>query len=117
MKLNTDKSKIMIFNFTKKHKFTTQLNINDENIEVVDNIKLLGTVISSDLKWDTNISYLTKKAWKRMLLLQNAAKFTKESSDLKSTYLTFIRPVFKQSAIVWHSSLSKKNMNDLERIP
>jgi hypothetical protein len=51
-----------------------------------------------------------------MLLLQNAAKFTKESSDLKSIYLTFIRPVLEQSAPVWHSSLSKENINDLERI-
>ena len=51
-----------------------------------------------------------------MLLLQNAAKFTKESSDLKSIYLTFIRPVLEQSAPVWHSSLSKENMNALERI-
>ena len=51
-----------------------------------------------------------------MLLLQNAAKFTKESSDLKSIYLTFIRPVLEQSAPVWHSSLSQENINDLERI-
>ena len=56
------------------------------------------------------------KAWKRMLLLQNAAKFTKESSDLKSIYLTFIRTVLEQSALVWHSSLSKESMNALERI-
>jgi hypothetical protein len=52
MLLNLKKTKSMIFNFTKKHKFTTRLNINDEHIEVVDNIKLLETVISSDLKWD-----------------------------------------------------------------
>ena len=51
-----------------------------------------------------------------MLLLQNAAKFTKESSDLKSIYLTFIRTVLEQSALVWHSSLSKESMNALERI-
>ena len=51
-----------------------------------------------------------------MLLLQNAAKFTKESSDLKSIYLTFKRPVLEQSAPVWQSSLSQENISDLERI-
>ena len=51
-----------------------------------------------------------------MLLLQNAAKFTKESSDLKSIYLTFIRPVLEQLAPVWHSSLSQENISDLEII-
>ena len=50
MILNQNKTKVMIFNFTDKYKFTTKLNLNDENLEVVKQAKLLGVIISDDLK-------------------------------------------------------------------
>ena len=46
----------MIFNFTDKYKFTTKLNLNDENLEVVKQAKL-----SDDIKWDKNTEHLVKK--------------------------------------------------------
>ena len=49
-------------------------------------------------------------------LLFKAAKFTTSKEDLKSIYVTYIRSVIEQSAVVWHSSLSKKNIKDLERV-
>ena len=51
-----------------------------------------------------------------MQLLHSAAKFTRKRTDLKSIYLTFIRPVLEQSAPVWHSSLTEENSEDLERV-
>ena len=51
-----------------------------------------------------------------MQLLNRAAKFTSNRNDLKSVYLTYIRSILEQSAVVWHSSLSAKNRRDLERV-
>ena len=51
-----------------------------------------------------------------MQLLNRAAKFTSNINDLKRVYLTYILNLLDQSAVVWHSSLSKKNERDLERI-
>ena len=116
MILNFKKTKNMVFNFTKNYQFATRMKVNSNIIETVDEIKLLGTVITNDMKWEKNTSYLTKKAWKRMQLLYNAAKFTRQRKDLKDIYTTFIRPVLEQSAPVWHSSLTKENSDDLERI-
>ena len=52
MQLNLEKTKLMLFNFSKNNQFTTFLSLEDHNIEIVDKIKLLGTTIISDLKWD-----------------------------------------------------------------
>ena len=41
MILNKKKTKVMIFNFTDKYKFTTRLQMNNENIEVVNQATLL----------------------------------------------------------------------------
>ena len=51
-----------------------------------------------------------------MQLLNAAASFTNNKKDLKDIYLTFVRSVVEQSAVVWHSSLTVKNSVDLERI-
>ena len=48
MKLNTDKTKIMIFNYTTNHQFSTRVSVNNVNIEVNEETKLLGTHIKND---------------------------------------------------------------------
>jgi hypothetical protein len=116
MRLNEKKTKNMIFNFTKKYQFTTKLNVNNVNIEIPQETKLLGTVITEKLTWDRNTEEITKKAYKRMQLLHVAANFTASKKDLKDIYFTFIRSVLEQSAAVWHSSLTNKNRSDLERV-
>ena len=116
MKLNIRKTKNMIFNFSKKYKFTTQLSVKGENIEIIKEAKLLGTYITDDLKWNRNTSEIVKKAYRRMQLLNRAASFTTSTNDLKHIYLTFVRSILEQSAVVWHSGLSGKNRKDLERV-
>ena len=116
MKLNIKKTKTMLFNFSKKYQFTTELNLKNENIEMVRETKLLGTIITDQLSWDRNTEELSKKCYKRMQLLNAAAAFTSNRAELKDIYLTYIRSIAEQSAVVWHSSLSGKNRKDLERI-
>jgi hypothetical protein len=76
MKLNEKKTKNLIFNFTKKYQFTTKLNVNNVNISLPNEAKLLGTVITDKLTWDRNTEEIVKKAYKRMQLLHAAATFT-----------------------------------------
>ena len=57
-----------------------------------------------------------KKGFQRMQLLNAAASFTSNIFELRSIYLTYIRSVLEQSAVVWHSSLTSKNRKDLERV-
>ena len=75
MELNEKKTKSMIFNFSKKHKFTTDLMLKNQRIEVVEQAKLLGLILTSDLKWNENTNYLVKDANRRMVMLRAASKF------------------------------------------
>ena len=50
MQLNSDKTKNMIFNYTNNYQFMTRLQLDGQNIEVLNSTKLLGTIISNDLK-------------------------------------------------------------------
>ena len=107
----------MIFDFTDNYQFSTRLLLNGENIEILNSTKLLGTIISEDLKWDLNTENIVKKANSRMELLRKVASFSpSQEDDLKDVYFLFIRSLLEQSATVWHSSLTKENSDDLERV-
>ena len=116
MLINVKKTKTMIFNYTDNYQFTTRMRINDKNIEVIDSTKLLGTIISSDLKWDLNTAEIVRKSNARMALLRKVASFGAPVDDLKTIYIMFIRSLLEQSATVWHSRLTEENSNDLERV-
>ena len=116
MKLNSKKTKNQIFNFSKKHQFSTEIKIKDDIIETINETKLLGTTITSDLSWNKNTSRLIIESNKRMQFLHRAKKFTNNIQDLKKIYMLQVRSKLEQSAAVWHSSLTKKNSSDLERV-
>lgn len=116
MKINVKKTKNLVVNFSKKHQFSTEIKLKGEVVETVNQTKLLGTIITNDLSWNKNTEFIVKETNKRMRLLHRASKFTKNISDLKQIYMLQIRSKLDQSAIVWHSSLTKKNRYDLERI-
>ena len=116
MILNQRKTKVMIFNFTENYNFTTRLQLNSENLEVVSQAKLLGVIISDDLKWDLNTDHIVKKANKRMELLRKVAKFSTSIEDKRTIYILYIRSILEQSSVVWHSSLTRENCEDLERV-
>ena len=116
MKTNTNKTKVMIFNFTQNHQFTTRLTMDDDKIEVVENTKLLGTHITNDLTWDLNTQHIVKKSNARMQLLRKVASFGASRADMVHIYKLFVRSALEHSSSVWHKSLTLENVNDLKRV-
>ena len=116
MLINEQKSNTMIFNFSKTNQFTTRLKLNDHTLDVIEKTKLLGSVITSDLKWDANCTEIIKKANARMLILKKVASFGASVSDMKLIYTLYVRSILEHSATVWHSSLTEKNRNDIDRV-
>ena len=65
---------------------------------VVHQAKLLGVIISDDLKWDENTEYLVKKVYSRMELLRKVAEFTKSIDDKREIYILLLE-VFLNSFV------------------
>ena len=116
MKLNPKKCKNLIFNFTNNHQFSTALHVNNHEVETVKEAKLLGSILTDDLKWSKNTEEIVKSSNKRLRILHEASKFTRKISDLKIIYTMFIRSKLDCSSVVWHSSLTEKEINSLERV-
>ena len=114
--LNTNKCQAMLFNYTRKYQFNTRLTIENNDISIVDQVKLLGVIITSNLSWNKNTSYLVKKAYARMRLLHKLAEFNVPATDSILIYILYIRSICEQSCSVWYSSLTQENSDDLERV-
>ena len=89
MELNEEKTKCMVFNFTKKKQFSTRLTLNGKNIDTVKKMKLLGTMIINDLKWNKNTRYLIKRAYGRIELLRKMSEVTKSKEYRIHIYKTY----------------------------
>ena len=84
--------------------------------ETVTNTKLLGTVISNDLRWDKNTESIVKKANMRMEILRRISPFGASKEEITNIYILYVRSLLEQSCVVWHSGLTNENAEDLERI-
>ena len=116
MELNIDKSNAMIFNFTNNYQFTTGFSYNGGEIEPIEFTRLLGTIITSDLKWAKNTASLVQKANARMRLLHKLSEFSPPIEDLVTIYTSYVRSILEQSCTVWHSGLTQDDSADLERV-
>ena len=103
MKLNSKKSKVIVFNFTNEYQIANRLYMEGNLLETVTQTKLLGTIIQSDLKWQSNTDMLVKKGYQRMLILNKLYEFNVPDEDMVNIYVLFLRSILEQSCVVWHS--------------
>ena len=61
MLLNEKKTKIMIFNYTQNHQFSTRVYLKQTLLDIINETRLLCTILTSDLKWHANSQYLTQR--------------------------------------------------------
>ena len=69
MIISKPKTKAMIINYTNNYQFNTRFKLSGHNIVVVDEMKILGTIINNSLTWDENCSHLIKKVNKSYFAL------------------------------------------------
>ena len=116
MKLNQDKSKVIIFNYTKNYQFGTRLYLEDKLLEIVNQTKLLGTIISSDLTWWQNTNYLTQKGYQRLQILKKLYEFNVPVVDLVHIYTLYVRSILEFNCCVWTFNITQGEQNDIERV-
>ena len=78
----------------------------NENIELISETKLLGVIPNDQLNWDSNSKYVVKRANSRMRLLHKLVEFQVPREDLKRIHILYIRSILEQSFQVWHSKLT-----------
>ena len=118
MRLNCKKTKILITNFTINHQFESQLTIPGQStpIEELSKTKLLGYMLTKDMKPETHVNFIIDKCYKRLWAVRKLKSFGVEPHDILKFFFMKIRSVLESSCPVFHSMLTCEDSNNIERI-
>ena len=117
MKINTSKSNIMIFNKAKNFDFQPEYAFrNGQTLSVIEETRVLGIQLRTDLRWSSNVKSIYKRAMSKMWLLRRMKVLNLEPRIILEYYLKEIRVLAEQAVPIWNSGLTKKQVDDLERI-
>ena len=108
LQLNTGKTKVMI---PKKSTVPTPRFVNPEETLA---LKILGLTYTADLKWDTQVESVCKKASQRIFILKKL-KYLVTRNDLIKLYNTMILSLLEYNAPVM-VGLNAKNTEKIEKV-
>ena len=102
MKLNPPKCKQMVINFMHNHNFSLNpIWLGNDVIETVRVYKLLGIILSHNLKWTNHVDCIYKKSNKRLYFIRLLKKSRVECNSIVKIYLVLIRPILEYAVQVW----------------
>lgn len=117
LRLHDDKCKELRIDFKKNNNIFHPIYVNGKPLEVVEEAKLLGLTITSDLKWNKHVSNIVSKCSKRLYLLVQLKRAKVPKKDIIQFYTTCIRPVLEYTSAVFHYSLPHYLSADIEPCP
>ena len=118
LKIKEKKTTIMKFNFSKIHDFPPEIHINgfNDDLKVINETKLLGIILTNDLRWSANTEYTCTKAYKKMWILRRMKVLDVDPSIICDVYIKEIRSLLELAVPAWHSGLTQKDSTDIERV-
>ena len=117
MSINKQKTKCMLFNKSKKYDFIPELYLSDEaKLEVVQDMKLVGYQITSDLNTKANTKYIVGRAWKRMWIIRRLVALGASVPDLLSVLRCQVLSVLQFAVPAWTTMISKAESRSIEAV-
>ena len=102
--LNVSKTKYMCFHTSNKTVTYSKLKINNVTIDKMNEFIFLGLIISSNLKWNKHINYISIKVSKVMGIMFRLRTIL-PSDVLRTLYNSLIMPHFHYCLLTWGSTI------------
>ena len=117
MVINKEKTKVISFTKSRKWDFPPEIHFeNGTQIECVPHVKLVGVMVSQDLRWFKNTEYICTKARQKLWILRRTVKLGLDIFKMFDVYTKEVRSILELAVPVWHSRLTKQQTADIERI-
>ena len=116
MIINEAKCNIINFNFSGKNNLPQNLKLNGNTIKSVTSVKLLGVIITDDLKWEENTSLICTKVNKKLYMISKLKPFGVEIEELMIFWKVVLCPITEYAAPLWHSGLSEADDKKIEKL-
>ena len=116
MEINLKKTKFMLFNPCTSLDFMPDFQLGGHEVELVEEMKLLGLMITSDMKWSTNTDFIVKRAFKKLWMLRRLKGLGADGAELLDIYVKQIRCLLELAVPAWHGALNQEDSTEIERV-
>ena len=116
MQINLKKTKAILFNPCTSVDFMPDLRLDNQEVEVVEELRLLGVIVRSDMTWVSNTENMIDKANKRLWIVRRLKNLGAQEGDLIDLYIKQIRSVLELAVPAWHGAITQMERMDIERI-
>ena len=84
-----------------------------EPLELVEQIRLLGVELRSDLRGNSNTDSICKRFFARIWILRNLKRLGKDQADLVDVYVKQVRVMAELDVPVWEQGLTEAESHQL----
>ena len=117
MAINKKKTKIMILNSRRKWDVMPEISLRDgDKIEVVEELKIVGFILRSDMKTNSNTDYIVKKAYARLWLVRRLKALGASKTDLLDVLQKQVLSTLYLGAPAWSCQVTEAEKTDLNRV-
>ena len=116
MNLNPAKCMYMDVTFVKNPPILLCLKLCNQDLKSTAVVEILGLKISKDLKWDTHVSDIIKRASGRLFMISILKRHGLPDEDRATIFIGFIRTLLEYAVPSWHPDLTEHQHTALERI-
>ena len=115
MKVNGAKTQMICINASKDD-VRSYMNVDGKRIVSGDQLKILGFIFGRRPDVSTHVNYLLGKLRRRLWVIDNLKFAGMKPDSLLRVYFSLIRSVADFACVVYHSMLSQKQADALEKI-
>ena len=109
--------KAIKFTRSRKWAFPLEVNFSDGSIlETMSETTLLGVIVSNDLKWTKNTSFICLKARRKLWILRRLLQLNLTRFEMFDVYKKEVRSILEFAVPVWHSSITRKQSSERESV-
>ena len=83
------------------------LRLENNELEVIDETRLLGVIIRSDLKWSLNTENLIERDYKNLWIIRRLKSLGAEQIDLVEIYTKMIRSILELAVPAWQGAITQ----------
>ena len=116
MKINYNKTKVMVFNPCRTVDFMPELKFGNDQLELVEEMRLLGVIIQSDMKWTSNTESIVKRASNKLWVVRRLKGLGAQTDDLVDIFIKQCRSILELAVPAWHGAITMDERQDIERV-